>query len=81
VSELRADVFRDPAEVFGDIDLANAEINSINSRIQELSRARTKWENIKDDARSELKAMADPDGHLPGCPRTKVCLGEGWCRP
>ena len=71
---------RDPAEVFADIDEANREINRrINPEIQRLARERSYWNDRKDNARSELKAMADADGHLPGCPRTGRCLGEGWC--
>jgi hypothetical protein len=82
MSEPRADVFRDPAAVFADIDGANWHINTIiNPEIQRLSRERSYWNDRKDNARSELKAMAGPDGHLPGCERTGHCLGEGWCRP
>lgn len=80
MTDPEADVFRPPAEVFADIDGANRAINCINRQIQALSRVRTRWENVKDNARSELKAMADADGHLPGCPRAGGCLGEGWCK-
>lgn len=77
---MSADVFREPAEVFADIDAANLAINAINSRIQSLARQRSAWEALKSNARSELKAIAGPDGHLPGCSRSDRCFGEGWCR-
>lgn len=72
-------VFRDPAEVFADIDVANSEINALNAQIQALAAGRTHWEDRKADARAELNAMAGADGHLPGCLRDGRCLGEGWC--
>jgi hypothetical protein len=73
-------VFRDLAAVFADIGEANREINGrINPEIQRLARERSYWADRKDNARAELKAMADLDGHLPGCPRDGQCLGEGWC--
>lgn len=75
------DVFRSPAEVFADIDAANKAVNDINQCVQLLSQQRSYWNDRKDNARAELRAMADEDGHLPGCPRAGGCLGEGWCRP
>jgi hypothetical protein len=81
---MAASVFRGPRECLADIDEANDRINRINSRIQELSRERTHWANRKDDARRELEAMKDPDGHLPGCSRDERCpshvFKDGWCR-
>lgn len=73
-------VFRSPQEVFAEIATANAAIRDIQAQINALASMRSYWTDLKDNARSELKAMTDPDGHLPGCPRTGVCLGEGWCQ-
>lgn len=75
------DEARSPREVFADLDFANKRINEINGQIQELCRMRRIFENSVDKCRSELKAMAEPDGHLPNCSRSDRCLGDGWCRP